>query len=232
MKYIRKFWLLYLITAIIFIGATVGTSRTVTTIAENIPVSRSITLVIDAGHGGIDGGATSCSGVLESQINLEIALRLDDLCHLLGYRTVMIRRNDISVYTEGMSIAAKKASDLRQRVKTVNETEGAILISIHQNIFADSRYWGAQVFYAETPGSQALAKQMQQAFVTTVNKGSNRQEKAAKNVYLMQHIQKPGVLIECGFLSNPEEEARLRNKEYQNRICCVILSALSQYLSA
>lgn len=224
MKYIRKFWPLYVMTAIVFIAAALGTSRAVTTVAENTPVPHSVTLVIDAGHGGLDGGATSCTGVLESQINLQIALRLEDLCHLLGYRTVMIRTTDISVYTEGSTIAAKKASDLRQRVRIVNETEGAILISIHQNIYADSRYSGAQVFYAPTAGSKELANMLQDRFQ------SGRECKPANNVYLMQHIQKPGVLIECGFLSNPEEEALLRSASYQKQLCAVILSAIGDYL--
>lgn len=230
MQYIRRFWPLYLITVLLFIFLALVASQTVTTIAENAPIQHSVTIVIDAGHGGVDGGATSCTGVLESRINLEIALRLEDLCHLLGYRTQMIRRSDVSVYTEGNTIAAKKASDLRQRVKIVNETEGGILVSIHQNIFADSRYDGAQVFYANTPGSQELAVLLQQNFASACNPGSHRQEKEAKNVFLMRYIQKTGVLVECGFLSNPEEEALLRTKQYQNRLCAVIVSSLSQYL--
>ena len=230
MQYIRRFWPLYLITVLLFIFLALVASQTVTTIAENAPIQHTVTIVIDAGHGGVDGGATSCTGVLESRINLEIALRLEDLCHLLGYRTQMIRRSDVSVYTEGNTIAAKKASDLRQRVKIVNETEGGILVSIHQNIFADSRYDGAQVFYANTPGSQELAVLLQQNFASACNPGSHRQEKEAKNVFLMRYIQKTGVLVECGFLSNPEEEALLRTKQYQNRLCAVIVSSLSQYL--
>lgn len=232
MKYVKKFWPLYLLTAVIFVFAAIGADRAVTTIAENTPVARDHVIVIDAGHGGMDGGATSCTGVLESRINLEIALKLNDLCHLLGYQTVMIRTADVSVYTEGNTIAAQKASDLRQRVRIVNETEKAILISIHQNTFSESRYSGAQVFYATTQGSQGLANRMQEIFVSALNPGSIRKEKVASNVYLMQHIQKTGVLVECGFLSNPEEEALLRSGEYQNRICCVIVSALSQYLHA
>lgn len=232
MKYVKKFWPLYLMTAVFFVLATIGTEQAVSTIAENKPVPRDHMIVIDAGHGGLDGGATSCTGVLESQINLEIALKLNALCHLLGYETRMVRTSDISVYTEGNSIAAKKASDLRQRVRMVNDTDNAILISIHQNTFSDSRYSGAQVFYAPTQGSQMLAKLMQEMFITAVNPGSNRMEKSANNIYLMQHIQRCGVLIECGFLSNPQEEALLRSGEYQKKLCCVVVSALSAYLNA
>ena len=142
----------YLLAAIICIGAARIGSGAVTASVQSEGVERNHRIVIDAGHGGIDGGATSCTGVLESTINLQIALRLNDLMHLLGYETVMIRTTDTSVYTEGNTIAAQKVSDLKERVRIVNETENAILISIHQNIFPDSRYDGAQVFYAPTEG--------------------------------------------------------------------------------
>lgn len=230
--YLKKFWPIYLVTGILCLLATLAADRTITTIAQNIPIPRYQTIIIDAGHGGVDGGAISCTGVLESQVNLEIALRLRDLCHLLGYDTCMIRTDDVSIYTEGKTIAAKKASDLRQRVRIVNSTNRGILISIHQNTFPDSRYDGAQVFYAPTEGSRELADILQSAIVTAINKDSTRQSKPSSGVYLMQHIDRTGVLVECGFLSNPEEEAKLRSAEYQKRLCCVIASGLTQYLKA
>ena len=224
--YLLRYWPMYLIMVIVFSIVAVTGSRTVTTIAENIPVERSITFVIDAGHGGEDGGASSCTGVLESQLNLQIARRLEDLFHFLGYQTVMIRRSDISVYTEGKTIAQKKISDLKERVRIVNATEGALLISIHQNIFADSRYAGAQVFYNQEGEAENIAHLLQQAMVTSLNPGSNRQCKPADGIYLMQHSKRPGILVECGFLSNPEEERKLREGEYQKHICCVIASTM------
>lgn len=224
--YLLRYWPMYLIMVIVFSIVAVTGSRTVTTIAENIPVERSITFVIDAGHGGEDGGASSCTGVLESQLNLQIARRLEDLFHFLGYQTVMIRRSDISVYTEGKTIAQKKISDLKERVRIVNETAGAFLISIHQNIFADSRYAGAQVFYNQEGDAENIARLLQQAMVTSLNPGSNRQCKPADGIYLMQHSKRPGILVECGFLSNPEEERKLREGEYQKHICCVIASTM------
>ncbi|MBQ8834548.1 MAG: N-acetylmuramoyl-L-alanine amidase [Oscillospiraceae bacterium] len=188
-------------------------------------------IVIDAGHGGIDGGATSCTGKLESTFNLEIALRLNDLLHFLGYETKMIRTTDTSVYTKGETIAQKKISDLKERVRMVNETENALLVSIHQNNFSDGRYSGAQIFYADTEGSQLLAKQLQDAFVSTLNPGSNRQSKQSSGVYLMEHIDCTGVLVECGFLSNAQEEAKLRSPDYQQRLCCVIAATMIRFLS-
>lgn len=206
-------------------------NKTVTAMARNTLQVRRHCIIIDAGHGGVDGGATSCAGVLESQLNLEIALRLDDLMHLLGYTTKMIRTEDISIYTEGTTIAAKKISDLKERVRIVNSTENAILLSIHQNYFADGRYSGAQVFYSKNPDSEKLAKSLQKDLVKSLNPGSNRQAKISSGVYLMEHIQCPGVLIECGFLSNAEEEASLRNPQYQKKLCAVFAAGVSRFLS-
>lgn len=229
--YLQKFWPLYLITAVICLVATIGANETVTTLAENTPVERGVTVVIDAGHGGEDGGAMSCTGILESQINLDIALRLRDLCHLLGYKTHMIRTSDVSVYTEGKSLAAKKVSDLRQRVRIVNETENGILISIHQNTFPVGKYSGAQVFYNDEEGAMELARRMQAAFVQTINPGSNRKCKPSDGIYLMEKVDRPAVLVECGFISNPTEEMLLRTQTYQLKICCVIACSLCSFLN-
>lgn len=231
MKKGRTWILLYFLIIAAFVLTAQWGSRAVTVMAESRPVLRERCIIIDAGHGGVDGGATSCTGKLESAFNLEIALRLDDLMHLLGYETKMIRTTDISVYTEGESIAKKKISDLKERVRIVNETENALLLSIHQNNFTDSRYSGAQVFYGDTEGSEQLAKQLQSALISALNPGSNRQSKRSDGVYLMEHINCTGILIECGFLSNPEEEAKLRNPEYQKHLCCVIAAAVSQYIA-
>lgn len=213
-----------------FLLAGISLSRGVAVFSENAPIERPYTIVIDAGHGGVDGGATSCTGILESKFNLEISLRLNDLFHLLGRKTMMIRNEDVSVYTEGTTIAAKKISDLKERVRMIGICENAILVSIHQNHFADARYSGAQTFYAPTEGSKELAQALQSTFVQNINIGSKRQTKRAESVYIMQHIRCPGVLIECGFLSNPEEERQLRTSTYQNKLCICIASTVCQYL--
>lgn len=213
----------------LLLAAILG-SHAVTAISESAPITGRKCIVIDAGHGGEDGGAVSCSGVFESQINLEIALKLEDMMHLLGIDTVMIRTTDCSVYTQGETIAAKKVSDLKERARIVNSTSNAILVSIHQNQFTESRYSGAQVFYALTKNSDTLAHEIQAVFIQTLNPGSNRQSKKAYGVYLMQHIECTGILVECGFLSNPAEEAKLRDAQYQQKICCVIASVCSRYL--
>lgn len=205
-------------------------SQAVTTMVESSPIEGRRIIVVDAGHGGIDGGATSCTGVLESRLNLEIALKLNDLLRFIGYETKMVRWEDTSIHTEGKTIAAQKVSDLKERVKIVNETENAVLVSIHQNTYPDGKYSGAQVFYADDEISKALAQKLQTVFIQTVNPESNRKCKSSKGIYLMQNITKPGVLIECGFLTNPKEEAALRSGEYQKKIACVICSSLSLHM--
>ena len=222
--------MIYMLVIGTFLGVTYLSSLATSAVAELIPLERHTVIVIDPGHGGVDGGATSCSGVLESNLNLEISCRLNDLFHLLGFKTLMIRTTDISIHTQGETIAAKKVSDLRQRVRIVNEQDNALLVSIHQNTFTDSQYSGAQVFYGPEGEGKALAEAVQNSFTQTINRGSNRKSKKADGIYLMQHIDCTGILVECGFLSNPEEESKLRQADYQKEICCVIGSTVANFL--
>ena len=231
MKKTAKTFLIYGLMAAAFVLCVLMGNEAVTTLAENRPVQQQVCIVIDPGHGGEDGGAVSCSGIPESSYNLEISQKLNALLNLLGYHTEMIRTSDISVYTKGETLAQKKASDLKERVNRINGLDQAVLLSIHQNHYPDERYSGAQVFYANTEGSPELAQQLQAALVSTLNPGSHRQAKKASGIYIMEHIRCPGVLIECGFLSNHAEEAKLRNPDYQKKLCCVIASTACQYLS-
>lgn len=220
----------YIPVLMLFLFAAAGWSRGVTTILVNAPVTERRTVIIDAGHGGFDGGAASCTGRSESEYNLEIALRLDDLLHLLGINTVMVRTSDTAVNTGGNTIAQKKVSDLKERVALINGINDAILISIHQNQFRDSRYSGAQVFFAPTVGSEQMARTLQAALISTVNPTSHREIKRASSVYLMQNIHCTGILVECGFLSNPTEERKLRDPDYQKKLCSVIAATTSAFL--
>jgi len=222
---------IYLLILALIILTTMSGEKVVTTIAETAGIDYEGIIVIDPGHGGEDGGAISCTGIPESWYNLEISMRLNDLLHLLGHQTIIIRTEDISIYTEGKTLAQKKISDLRHRVKIINETENALLVSIHQNIFSDSKYRGAQVFYADTEDSRSLAISMQNALAASLDPENGRKAQRSKGVYLMEHIKTNGILIECGFISNLEEECLLKDKFYQNKICCVIASVLSQYLT-
>ena len=220
----------YAVILMFTIVIAIVSSHMVTVVNQQLSIPKRTCVIIDAGHGGVDCGATSCTGTPESTINLQIAKRLDALLHLFGIKTVMVRTQDISVYTEGTTIATQKVSDLKRRVAITEENEAALLISIHQNYFHDARYDGAQVFFAPTDGSKHLAESLQDAFVHTLNPGSNRTAKKASGIYLMEHISCTGILVECGFLSNPAEEAKVRSEPYQLKICSILAAQTSQYL--
>lgn len=229
-KTLQLFGVYILVLGLVVGLAAIGNSAA-SDIAAQAPIKHRPCVIIDAGHGGIDGGATSCTGLLESNLNLEISIRLNDLLHLLGISTTMIRTDDRSVYTSGQTIAAQKVSDLKERVRIVNSMNDAVLISIHQNHFTDSRYHGAQVFYAATDRSKDLANLLQNAFKKYLNDNNKRASKQANGVYLLDEINSTGVLIECGFLSNPVEEAKLKSADYQKKLCCIVAVELSTFLS-
>lgn len=195
-----------------------------------IPASTAVdplfSLVIDAGHGGEDGGAVSASGVRESNLNLSIALKAESLAALLGLEPIMIRNADISIYDEGCkSISEKKSSDLRNRVRVVESLAHPILLSIHQNHFSDGKYRGAQVFFSNYPGSNVWAEKIQSDF-RLLDKTNKRQIKLANNIYLMEQVNCPAVLVECGFLSNSAETMLLQESNYQKKLAMTMLRAV------
>ncbi len=189
------------------------------------------TVVIDAGHGGEDGGATGVTGTSESMLNLQIALRLEQMLSFCGIRTQMIRSTDTAIYNDDCkTFSEKKVSDLKNRVDLINHTPGAILVSIHQNHFSREKYKGSQVFYAETDFSRELAFLTQSALRLALDPDNHRESMPSSSVYLLKQIHCPGILVECGFLSNSREEALLQQDDYQKKIVCAIASALSQYM--
>ena len=184
-------------------------------------------LILDAGHGGEDGGATSADGTKESEINLQLVLRLEALCALCGRKTYLIRRDDRSVYSpDCTTVSEKKRSDLRNRVEMVNSLPGTFLLSIHQNKFPQGKYRGAQVFYGEVGNSKELAEQVQSSLREAVDPRNRRKCKPAEGIYLFQNIRNPGILVECGFLSNPGEAELLRKPDYQKKLAAAILAPI------
>lgn len=190
-----------------------------------------LTLVIDAGHGGEDGGAVSGSGVIESHINLAIALRVKGLMDFCGVRSFLLRETDISLHDSGAeTLRQKKVSDLHNRVAAIESTENALLLSIHQNTFTSAKYHGAQVFFGLHPDSLPLAQAVQEAIRTSLDPENSRvPTKIPSSVYLMNHITCPAILVECGFLSNPEEELLLQTPEYQTKLATVLTAGLLAY---
>lgn len=188
-------------------------------------------LVIDAGHGGDDGGAVSEDGVLESDLNLSISRKLDLLARLCGVCTRMTRStSEISYPDAAGSIAARKVADQKQRVALINETPNAFVISIHQNQYPTPTPHGAQVLYGTAPEGKALGGCLQELLVSSLDV-QNRRVAAPipDNIYLFKNISCPAVLVECGFLSNPEECRRLQTASYQTSLAMTILSSYLQY---
>ena len=188
---------------------------------EEVPV----TVVIDPGHGGEDGGAVSTDGVEESQINLAISRQVNDLLRFAGQRTVMTRTEDVSICDEGLStVRQRKASDIRNRVSIVNSRENAVLVSIHQNSLPSSTVThGAQVFWNQQEGAEALAEAIQTSLNGSINVGNEKHTKQIPpTVYLMNHVTVPAVLVECGFLTNQEETRRLQDETHQRTLAISI----------
>lgn len=190
-------------------------------------LQRTRPLILDAGHGGEDGGAISITGVPESRINLAVVLKLRDILGFYGVDPILLREEDISLHDGSAdTLREKKRSDLQNRVAAIEEAEGGTLLSIHQNTYPDGRYHGAHVFYAPTQGSQALAEHFQNSIKAALQPDNERAVKRIPDtVYIMNHVTCPAVLIECGFLTNPEEEALLRDEDYQRKLSAVIAAA-------
>lgn len=184
-------------------------------------------LILDAGHGGEDGGALSASGHKESEINLDIVLKAESLFAFLGTDTVLTRNSDISIHDpDCSSLREKKTSDLKNRVNLINNTPNAMLISVHQNTFTDSRYKGAQVFFCDGELSALWGEYTQMLFQSVLDKTNTRRATAVpEHVYLFSHIGCPAILIECGFLSNGEETALLLTDTYQRKIALILAGA-------
>lgn len=189
-------------------------------------------LILDPGHGGEDGGAVSGDGTIESFINLSIALKISELAELLGYEVQMTRETDISIYdADAKTLREKKVSDLKNRVALCEQVTNGVLISIHQNSLPSApSVKGAQVFFNEQQGSCELAQEVQSMLNKTINQGKTKEAKTmGSSSYLMKNITCPGILIECGFLSNAEETRSLKTDAYQLEIAVSILSAVLKY---
>ena len=189
---------------------------------------------MDSPHGGIDGGCSTADGIPEKGINLHILLTLRDLLETSGYEVHVTRDTDRSIHDKGIEgIANQKRSDMDNRLAILNEPKEAVCISIHQNQFTDPKYSGAQMFYADTdPRSESLAQSMQAQFQSMLQPENSREiKRCGKELFLCYYCEHPMVMAECGFLSNPEEAARLTDPAYQQQVAFTIFAALQQWLA-
>ena len=221
----RDLLLLFLCLCVLGVASWLGRDRVVTAIAPTVEEGR--ILILDAGHGGEDGGASSASGSKESDINLNIVLKTEALMAFLGVKTELTRDQDRSMHSDGAhTLHEKKVSDLKNRVEFINSIPDAMLISVHQNYFTDPRYGGAQVFYTVGDVSRQWGEGTQETLRQVLNPGNDRTAKSiSDNIYLFSRINCPAILVECGFLSNGEEASLLLTDNYQRKISLALAGA-------
>lgn len=193
----------------------------------NIPVNNKV-VVIDAGHGGRDAGASGSSGLKEKDVNLEIAKRLKRYIEVGGGTAIMIREEDNGLYS--IDSPNKKKEDMKNRKQIIEESNADILISIHLNSFPQLQYYGAQVFYfKDSAASKQFAGIMQQEMRRILDRNNDRVEKSTSEYFILKGNDIPSILIECGFLSNPEEERLLAQPEYQEKIAWSIYAGILRF---
>ena len=197
--------------------------------AEMLP-----TIIIDAGHGGFDGGTSSDDGIIEKDINLKISLYLCEYLNFFGFNTILTREKDESLESDGLStIREKKSSDIHNRMDLMEKTDNALFVSIHQNHYSVEKYYGLQVFYSPnfSDESSQLAQSIQETVTELLQQDNERQiKKCGTSVYLMYNAVKPAVLVECGFLSNHNETQLLKTEEYQKKIAFCIALGIRDYV--
>ena len=225
------FWVLFCASLVLFCAQTMEAFGVVAFHADFF--EKKGTIVIDAGHGGEDGGAVGVNGLVEKDINLAIALALAEDLKANNFNVILVRDGDYSVGDQSLStVAERKRSDTKRRVSLVEETGDCLLVSIHQNQFSQSQYSGAQMFYSPNNEESAqLAECIRQSVVSSLQPENTRQNKeAGEEIYLLTHCQVPAVLVECGFLSNPQEADLLGQESYQNDIAAAIYNGIIDFL--
>lgn len=200
--------------------------------SENKVISEpKIRVIIDPGHGGEDGGAQGEDGTLEKDLNLSISMILKDMLVQGGFEVELIREEDTAVGDNSLdSVKERKRSDLEKRVEIYNSDENNIVVSIHQNKFEESKYSGTQIFYSENPKSEELAEYIRKAVVGLVQPENQRQSKQADgSIYVLRNAEVPAIIVECGFLSNPQELAQLKDFEYQKKLAFAVYMGIAEY---
>lgn len=198
----------------------------------SLPVTNKV-IILDAGHGTPDEGAESASGTTEALLNLEITLKIQKLLESSGATVILTRSDDNSIYEiDAKTIAQKKVSDIKNRVKIGNNSSADVFVSIHLNKIADSSYSGWQTFYQNgSENSKKLATSIQASLNSTISKENKRTPHTLTSVYIMKHVEIPIAIVECGFLSNLEEEKQLKTDEYQEKLAWGIYNGIMDYFN-
>lgn len=200
------------------------------------PAATAPTVVIDAGHGGEDGGAVGYDGTLEKDLNLEYAKTLHEMCKLLGISSVLTRDTDEMLYARYADtdhMGKKKLYDLKNRLRFTEEAgDRVVFVGIHMNKFPQSKYSGAQIYYSpNSPQSRLLAEGIRSAVKEKLQPENNREiKRAGTSIYLLNRLRVPAVLAECGFLSNPEETERLKEGVYRKEFSLTAAAAIGEFI--
>lgn len=231
MPFKRTLMLIFLILSSLVSKYHVTATELNTFLITPLPQSIEKTILIDPGHGGIDGGAVSKRGSVEKDINLSISLKLRDKLTQNRYKVVMTRENDSGLYHTTHPIRKSKQEDLHKRCILKKDTNCDIFISIHQNYFPQEKYYGAQVWYCRPAESKLLAQIIQKNFREDLDINNKREEKSASNLYriLKCHCEIPSVIVECGFISNINEEALLLSESYQQKIAGSLCKSIIEF---
>ena len=194
------------------------------------PVSGKV-VILDAGHGTPDEGAQSKNGTTEAETNLKITLKVQNLLEQSGCTVILTRSNENGIYDlDSKTLKQKKISDIKNRVKIGNESSADIFVSIHLNKIEESQYYGWQCFFQKSnEQSQQLAKSIQKNLNQSIQKENKREAMKIDKIYIADHVEIPITIVECGFLSNPEEEKLLQENEYQNKLAWGIYSGIIDY---
>ena len=217
-----------LISLFVFVFQVASSKQTVQTVS--LPVSNKV-IVLDAGHGKPDEGAQSSNGTTEAETNLKITLKVQSLLEQSGATVVLTRSDENAIYDlDKTTLRQKKISDIHNRVKIGNESSADIFVSIHLNKISQQQYYGWQCFYKQNDEkSTALAKSLQKNLNDSIQKENKRVSMKLDNVYIIKHVEIPISIVECGFLSNPEEETQLLSDDYQNRLAWGIYNGIMDY---
>ena len=193
---------------------------------------RKLTLIIDAGHGGFDGGAVASDGTLEKDLNLYVANELKNLAVCFGYNTIMVRSSDKSTDEDGEQDGSKKVKDIKNRLELMKKHPDGIFISIHMNKYQTAQPNGAQVFYSPIEGSKNLAECIQKSIFNFVQPNNKRVVKpAGNNIYLLYHATVPAVIVECGFLSNKNDLENLKDDIYRKDLAFSVFCGIMNFVN-
>ena len=206
-------------------------SKKITAETVALPVTNKV-IIIDAGHGTPDEGAESNNGVTEADINLKIALKLQSLLEQSGAEVILTRSDENAIYDlDKKTLREKKVSDIHNRVKIGNSSSADIFVSIHLNKIPQSQYWGWQCFYNQNKRSKELAESLQNNLNEAMQKENKRVAMKLDTIYIMKNVEIPISIVECGFLSNEEEEKALQQDGYQNKLAWGIYNGIMDYFN-